>query len=154
MHVKVGDVNLNQGTEVSVDEKDASPNGDIELLHLSSPVDTTYMQLGNADPGTGTTDQIYGWGRTLNQSPPSPVLKTADVQVTGSSSDAFGGPAIASQGVTGAAWHGDSGGPEVSNGVQVGVCSTGNNSGSDPNGSQNYASVAASRDWIQQTAGV
>jgi hypothetical protein len=34
------------------------------------------------------------------------------------------------------------------------VCSTGENSGSDKNGTQNYASVAASRDWIKQTAGV
>jgi hypothetical protein len=42
----------------------------------------------------------------------------------------------------------------MAGGVQVGVCSTGENSGSDPNGTQNYASVASSRDWIQQTAGV
>ncbi|WP_232791532.1 trypsin-like serine protease, partial [Amycolatopsis sp. M39] len=68
--------------------------------------------------------------------------------------DAFNGKAIASKGVTGSSWHGDSGGPQLADGVQVGVCSTGENSGSDEHGTQNYASVAGSRDWIKQTAGV
>jgi secreted trypsin-like serine protease len=154
IHVKVGNVNLGQGADVRVDRQLASPNGDIALLHLVSAVSTTYMKLGSADPAVGTTNQIYGWGRTLNSSPPSPVLKTANVRVTGTSTDAFGGRAIASQGINGAAWHGDSGGPEVYNGVQVGVCSTGSNSGSNPQGTQNYASVAASRSWIKTTAGV
>lgn len=154
MHVRVGDVNLGAGTLVAVDNQVASPDGDMGLLHLASPVSTTYMALGDAAPPVGATNEIYGWGRTLNQSPPSPVLKTANVRVTGTSVDAFGGEAIASQGVDGAAWHGDSGGPEVYNGQQVGVCSTGSNSGSDPQGTQNYASVAANRSWISSTAGV
>ncbi|KAA2267035.1 trypsin-like serine protease [Solihabitans fulvus] len=154
IHVKVGSNKLGQGTDVPVDRQLASPRGDISLLHLTRAVSTTYMKLGNGDPATGSTNQIYGWGRTLNSSPPSPVLKTANVRVTGSSSDAFGGRAIASVGINGAAWHGDSGGPELSNGVQVGVCSTGSNSGSNPQGSQNYASVANSRAWIKSTSGV
>jgi secreted trypsin-like serine protease len=154
MSVRVGNVNLGQGTNRTVDRTAASPNGDILLLHLSSSVSTTYMQLGSADPATGSTNSIYGWGRTRDSNPPSPVLKTATVRVTGSSSDAFGGRAIASTGVSGAAWHGDSGGPQIANGVQVGVCSTGNNSGHNPNGTQNYASVAASRAFIRSTAGV
>jgi secreted trypsin-like serine protease len=154
IHVKIGNVSLGQGTDVAVDQQKASPNGDIALLHLTSAVSTTYMQLGNANPATGSTNQIYGWGRTLNSGPPSPTLKTANVRVTGTSTDAFGGRAIASQGVNGAAWHGDSGGPQLSGGVQVGVCSTGNNSGSNPQGTQNYASVASSRSWIRTTAGV
>ncbi|MBB4685117.1 S1 family peptidase [Amycolatopsis jiangsuensis] len=154
MHVKVGDVALGQGTEVAVDQQEASPNGDIALLHLESAVDTTFMKLADADPDEGATNQIYGWGRTEGNSPPSDTLKTADVEVTGSSTDAFNGKAIASKGVTGASWHGDSGGPQLADGVQVGVCSTGENSGSDKNGTQNYASVASSRDWIKQTAGV
>ncbi|GAA3579029.1 trypsin-like serine protease [Amycolatopsis ultiminotia] len=154
MHVKIGDVALGKGTEVAVDKQEASPNGDLALLHLKTEVDTTFMKLADADPDNGATNQIYGWGRTEGNSPPSDTLKTADVKVTGDSTDAFGGKAIASEGVTGASWHGDSGGPQVSDGAQVGVCSTGENSGSDPNGTQNYASVAGSRDWIKQTAGV
>ncbi|MFI9382707.1 S1 family peptidase [Kutzneria sp. NPDC052558] len=154
MHVKVGNVNFDQGTNVAVDRQVTSPNGDIALLHLATAVQTTYMQLGSADPATGSTNQIYGWGRTLNQSPPASVLRTANVRVTGRSTDAYGGRAIASTGINGAAWHGDSGGPEVANGVQVGVASTAGNSGSNPQGVQNYASVAASRSWIRSTAGV
>lgn len=154
MHVKVGDVALGSGTESAVDQQEASPNGDMALLHLATPVETTYVQLADTAPAVGDTNQIYGWGRTEGDSPPSPTLKTADVEVTGTSTDAFGGEAIASKGVSGAAWHGDSGGPEMAGDVQVGVCSTGENSGSDPNGTQNYASVASNRQWITDTAGV
>jgi len=154
MHVKVGSVTLQQGTNATVDQQKASPNGDIALLHLSTAVTTTYMKLGTGNPPTNATNQIYGWGRTQGTNPPSPTLKTANVRVTGLSSDAFGGTAIASQGINGAAWHGDSGGPELYNGLQVGVCSTGSNSGSNPQGTQNYASVASSRSWIRTTTGV
>jgi secreted trypsin-like serine protease len=154
INVKVGNVNLGQGTARTVDRTATSPNGDILLLHLSSAVQTTYMKLGSADPATGSTNSIYGWGRTQGSNPPSPILKTATVRVTGSSTDAYGGRAIASVGVSGAAWHGDSGGPQIANGVQVGVCSTGNNSGTNPNGTQNYASVASSRAFIRSTTGV
>jgi secreted trypsin-like serine protease len=154
MYVLVGSLNLGQGTRATVDRQVPSPNGDILLVHLTTAINTTFSKLGSADPARGATNQIYGWGRTQGSNPPSPVLKTANVRVTGTSVDAFGGRAIASQGINGAAWHGDSGGPEVSNGVQVGVCSTGNNSGSNPQGTQNYASVAASRSFIRSTAGV
>jgi secreted trypsin-like serine protease len=154
MYVLVGSLNLGQGTKATVDEQYTSPNGDIALLHLSTAVSTTYMKLGSADPAKGSTNQIYGWGRTQGANPPSPVLKTANVRVTGSSTDAYGGKAIASEGVNGAAWHGDSGGPQVAGGVQVGVCSTGENSGSDTHGTQDYASVASSRTFIKNTSGV
>jgi secreted trypsin-like serine protease len=154
MHVKVGSVTLGEGTEAAVDKQVASPDGDMALLHLSTSIDTTYMKLASAAPATGDTNQIYGWGRTQGQSPPSSTLKTANVKVTGTSTDAFNGEAIASRGINGSSWHGDSGGPEVANGAQVGVCSTGNNSGTDTQGTQNYASVSTNRSWITATAGV
>jgi len=154
MHVKVGSVTLQQGTNAAVDQQKASPNGDIALLHLTTAVNTTFMKLGTGNPATGSTNQIYGWGRTSGNNPPSSTLKTANVRVTGLSSDAFGGTAIASQGINGSAWHGDSGGPELSGGLQVGVCSTGLNSGTNPQGTQNYASIASSRTWIRTTTGV
>jgi secreted trypsin-like serine protease len=154
MFVLVGSLNLGQGTRANVDRQVPSPNGDILLVHLTTAINTTFSKLGSADPATGATNQIYGWGRTQGSNPPSPVLKVANVRVTGHSTDAFGGRAIASVGVNGSAWHGDSGGPEVSGGVQVGVCSTGVNSGSNPQGTQNYASVASSRSFIRSTAGV
>jgi secreted trypsin-like serine protease len=154
LSVRVGDVDLGQGESRTVDRKAATPSADVLLLHLSSAVDTTYMKLADSEPEVGTTNDIYGWGRPRGTEPASPVLKTASVKVTGTSSDAYGGKAIASEGVSGAAWHGDSGGPQIADGVQVGVCSTGENSGFDPNGTQNYASVAASRSFIRDTAGV
>jgi secreted trypsin-like serine protease len=154
LHVKVGSVTLQHGTDSDVDQQLASPYGDIALLHLSTPISTTYMQLATSDPAVGSTNQIYGWGRTQGTNPPSSTLKTANVQVTGSGTDAFGGSAIASRGLDGSAWHGDSGGPQLSGGKQVGVCSTGNNTGYQTTGTQNYAKVSASRSWIQQHAGV
>lgn len=154
LSVRVGDVDLGQGESRTVDRKAATPDADILLLHLSSAVETTYMKLADSEPSVGATNDIYGWGRPQGTDPASPVLKTASVRVTGSSTDAFGGKAIASEGMSGAAWHGDSGGPQIAGGVQVGVCSTGENSGFDPNGTQNYASVAANRSFIRSTAGV
>nr|WP_242547868.1 trypsin-like serine protease [Amycolatopsis sp. MtRt-6] len=154
MNVKIGNVALQQGTSADVDQQKAAPTGDIALLHLTTAVNTTYMKLGTGNPPAGATNQIYGWGRTQGTSPPSSTLKTANVRVTGLSTDAYDGTAIASQGVNGSAWHGDSGGPQLYNGVQVGVCSTGSNSGSNTQGTQNYASIASSRTWIRNTAGV
>jgi secreted trypsin-like serine protease len=155
MHVKVGSNTLFSGTDIAVDGKYESPNGDIALLHLASATSTGPISLGGADPSTGSTNQLYGWGRTTPTGPPASALKTANVQVTGRSTDAYGGRAIQSVGINGSAWKGDSGGPQVSGGVQVGVASTvQNQSGTNTRGTNNYASVASSRSWIRTTAGV
>jgi hypothetical protein len=68
--------------------------------------------------------------------------------LTNNARDYFGGPAVRSRGISGTTGWGDSGGPQMYNGVQVGVCSTGTNT------EQTYASVAANRDWIRTVAGV
>jgi secreted trypsin-like serine protease len=155
MHVKVGSNTLFGGTQIAVDRKVSSPNGDIALLHLASATSAAPITLGSADPSTGTTNQLYGWGRTTPTGPPASALKVANVRVTGRSSDTLGGRAIQSVGIDGSAWKGDSGGPEVSGGVQVGVASTvQNQSGNNTTGTNNYASVASSRSWIRTTAGV
>jgi len=154
MHVRVGNVNLGEGVKVDVDRTEVNPNADILLLHLDQSVQTDTMELAQQGPSVGEQNSIYGWGREQGQGPPAPQLKTAKVTVTGKSTDAFNGPAIQSKGDTGATWHGDSGGPQVADGKQVGVASTGRNSGHDPHGVQNYASVPANLDWIEQTAGL
>jgi secreted trypsin-like serine protease len=155
MRVKAGSNTLGSGTDVAVDQQQISPNGDIALLHLTSAVSATPITLGTGDPATGSTNQLYGWGRTTPTGPASPVLKVANVQVTGQSTDAYGGRAIQSVGINGSAWKGDSGGPELANGVQVGVASTvQNQTGSNTRGTNNYGSVAASRSWIRTTSGV
>jgi secreted trypsin-like serine protease len=155
MHVKVGSNTLFSGTQIAVDQEKISPNGDIALLHLTQAAGTTPIALGSADPATGATNQLYGWGRETPTGPPAPSLKVANVRVTGRSTDAFGGRAIQSVGINGSAWKGDSGGPEIANGFQVGVASTvQNQTGTNTTGTDNYASVATSRAWIRTTAGV
>jgi hypothetical protein len=96
MFVRVGSNTLLSGTKIAVDSEQKSPNGDIALLHLASATSASPISLGGSDPATGSTNQIYGWGRTTPTGPPATALKTANVQVTGRSTDAYGGRAIQS----------------------------------------------------------
>jgi hypothetical protein len=151
MTVLIGSNTLGEGTEDTVDDTEVSPDADLALLHLTDPVPTTYVQLADEDPEVGSINDIYGWGRTSPTSGPAAQLKTATVKVTSvDCEDGMDGPAICSTGITGTAFYGDSGGPEMANGVEVGVCSTGD----ETDQTQQYASVAASRDWIKQVAQV
>ncbi|HEX3789068.1 MAG TPA: trypsin-like serine protease [Pseudonocardiaceae bacterium] len=151
MTVKVGSLRLGGGTAVTIDDKQLDPAGDLALLHLAEPVQAGYVQLADTDPAVGSTNEIYGWGKTSSDSGPARQLRTAKVQVTDLDCvDGKQGKAICSTGVDGTAYNGDSGGPEMADGVEVGVCSTGDEEAK----SQQYASVAAGRDWIRQTANV
>ncbi|SDY37055.1 Trypsin [Amycolatopsis xylanica] len=155
MQVRIGSNTLGGGTAADVDQRKKSPTGDIALLHLTKDVPTTFSKLATADPAVGSTNQVYGWGFTDPDGPLSPTLKVANVKVTGTSKDNAGGKAIQSVGVNGSPWKGDSGGPQVANGVQVGVASTvSNQDGTNTKGTMNYASVAANRAWIKTTSGV
>jgi hypothetical protein len=146
--VFVGDVRRGQGVHAKVAEVVRAPTGDVALLHLSTPVETTYAQLADADPAVGSVDYIYGWGNTGVGEPPSDVLKRAAVTVTGRAGDFLGGPAIETKKLTGTAGSGDSGGPQFHGDQIVGVCSTGNNVYT------RYSSIAYHRAWIRSTTGV
>lgn len=151
MSVLIGSPQLGQGTEDKVDNATVDPNGDMALLHLADPVRTTFAALADQDPNVGDVNEIYGWGMTSQTSGPAQQLKMAKVKVTSvKCHDAVGGKAICSSAITGAAFHGDSGGPEMADGVEVGVCSTGNEQAR----TQEYGSVAANREWIRQVANV
>lgn len=151
MTVLIGAKQLGDGTRSVVDDKIVDPVGDLALLHLAEPVSTTYVTLADQDPTVGAINEIYGWGKTDPTSGPADQLKTARVKVTSvDCQDAQGGRAICSTGITGMAFNGDSGGPEMASGVEVGVCSTGD----DDAKTQQYASVAANRDWIREVANV
>jgi trypsin len=151
MSVLIGSPQLGQGTEDQVDKATVDPDGDMALLHLADPVQTTFARLADSDPKEGDINEIYGWGMTSTTSAPAQQLKMAKVKVTSvDCQDAVGGKAICSSALTGAAFHGDSGGPEMADGVEVGVCSTGDEQAQ----TQQYASVAANRDWIHQVASV
>jgi secreted trypsin-like serine protease len=155
MTVRTGSNKLGSGEVAKVTESEKASGADVLLLHLDHAVKAKPVALASADSVKGAHDKIYGWGRTKDEDPASPVLKVANVEVTGPGTDAIGGKAIASKGTDGASWHGDSGGPELNaDGKQVGICSTGENSGDDVHGTQNYASVAHNRSWIKSTAGV
>jgi secreted trypsin-like serine protease len=151
MSVRVGSVQRTSGGVVAnVIATRSSPNGDLALLNLDRAVNTTFSPLSSGFPAVGATNNIYGWGRTSFNGPAANQLKTATVRVTSTNCrDAFGGRAICSNGISGVAWKGDSGGPQFSGGLQVGVASTANGSTS-----QTYGSVATSRSWIRSIAGV
>ena len=151
MSVRVGSLQLDGGDQIAVDKAEADPSADLALLHLTTPTQAPAVQLGSEDPQAGAINQIYGWGMTAPDSGPAETLKVAKVTVTGTDCvDAAQGPAICSTGMTGTAFNGDSGGPEMAGGNQVGVCSTGNEHAK----TAQYASVTANRPWIKQVAGV
>jgi secreted trypsin-like serine protease len=152
MRVRVGSVFASSGGQTRA-ISDFRLQADLALLRLGSPIDTTFMRLADADPPNGSTNEVYGWGRTCVQvCAPSEVLKRANVVVTSlDGRDGEGGRAISSRGLTGQSAPGDSGGPQVYDNAQVGVGSTADADGS---GHQNYSSVAAHRGWIRQMAGV
>ena len=150
MSVRIGSVNRTSGG-VTRTVSATSTRNDLALMRLSSSVSTSYMPLSSAYPPVGSTNSLYGWGMTCYSGcDASPVLKTASVRVTSTNvTDAYGGRAIATTRINGNAWRGDSGGPQVYNGAQVGVAST-----ADGQSRQYYGSVAYNRTWIQSIAGV
>jgi secreted trypsin-like serine protease len=150
MSVRVGSVTYASGGVTSA-VTSTTTRYDLALMRLATPITTTYMSLSSAYPPVGSTNSIYGWGRTCNSGcGASPTLKTATVRVTSTNQrDNSGGRAILSTKISGAAWSGDSGGPELYNGVQVGVASL-----ADGQSQQIYGSVAYNRSWITSVTGV
>jgi secreted trypsin-like serine protease len=150
MSVRVGSVNRSSGGTTSA-VTSTTTRYDLALMRLATPISTSYMALSSSYPPVGSTNSIYGWGRTCYSGcGASTTLKTATVRVTSTNqSDNSGGRAILSSRITGAAWSGDSGGPEVYNGAQVGVASL-----ADGQSQQIYGSVAYNRSWITSVAGV
>ncbi|MFI6095305.1 S1 family peptidase [Lentzea sp. NPDC051213] len=148
--VRVGDINLGRGERRAVAEAVANPQADMQLLRLESGVDTEYVRLADEAPAVGRTNHIYGWGTTDYEccDSISPILKRGAVKVIGLARDYYGGVAVETRWETGTAGYGDSGGPQLDGGVQVGVCSTGDYVKTQ------YASVAHYRGWIRATAGV
>jgi secreted trypsin-like serine protease len=150
MSVRVGSVNRSSGGTTSA-VSSTSTRYDLALMRLSTPITTTYMALSSSYPAVGSTNYIYGWGRTCYSGcGASTTLKTASVRVTSTNeTDNGGGRAILSSRINGAAWSGDSGGPEIYNGAQVGVASL-----ADGQSVQIYGSVAYNRAWITSVSGV
>lgn len=129
-------------------------SSDLSLVKLDRSVSGTYARLGQ--PGSvsvNQTVQVYGWGATSQCGSEincqSQFLKVANVIVTGGCRDAYNGSAICARRGNGITAGGDSGGPMMASGVQVGVAST-----SDRQTTTAYTNVTAYRSWIQSVAGV
>jgi secreted trypsin-like serine protease len=157
MQVYHSNSTTNPGTAIAVDRVAAAPSGDIALVHLSQQKalgSYPSLNLGHqaTSSGSGT---IMGYGLRAN-SVQSDGLYQATVGLTGRSTDAYGGVAQHLNGTTGAANHGDSGGPLIVDGQIVAVCSTGDEAdpGADTRAGSNYAVLSQSANWIRSTAGL
>lgn len=146
-----------RGPASEADDWSYSPDGDVGLIHLSTPKSldsypSLNLQYSAKESGSG---KIMGYGLRADGEQ-ADQLYEADVNLIGDSTDAYEGDAQHISGDTGASNHGDSGGPLIVAGNIVGVCSTGDEAdpGSDTHAGSNYAILAGSADWISQTAGV
>ena len=157
MNVYHSNSTTNRGTAAPVDRVVAAPSGDIALVHLRTAYPlSSYPSLNLTATAVGSgTGTILGYGARAN-SVGADALYQATVRLTGSSSDAYSGAAQHINGSTGAANHGDSGGPLIVGGRIIAVCSTGDESdpGANTQAGSNYALLSQSASWIRSTAGV
>lgn len=151
---RIGSLDQTSGGTVANGVQTYTHSSDLALVRLDRSVSTTYATLGQ--PGSvrvGQSVQVYGWGATSRCGQEincqSRYLKVANVTVTGGCYDAYGGSAICARYGNGITAGGDSGGPMMANGVQVGVAST-----SDRQTTTAYTNVTRYRSWIQSVAGV
>lgn len=118
-----------------------SRGGDIAVLTLREAMpQPTLPMVGHGEPEPyepGTPGRVYGWGRTGESEPPSPVLRSVEVPVTPDAEcqDAYPETDEAKMFCAGVpeggrdACTGDSGGPFVVNGRLAGVVSSGKGCG-------------------------
>jgi secreted trypsin-like serine protease len=151
---RIGSLDQHSGGTVANGTQVYNHSSDLSLVRLDRSVSAGYARLGQ--PGSvsvNQTVQVYGWGATSRcgseATCQSRYLKVANVIVTGGCGDAYGGSAICARRGDGITAGGDSGGPMMANGVQVGVAST-----SDRQTTTAYTNVTAYRSWIQSIAGV
>lgn len=130
-------------------------SADLAIIRLDRSVSATYSPLGTtSNVWVGQTVQVYGWGATCTNQPEincqSQRLKYANVSVTSVSCwDYRGGIAVCASRIDGITAGGDSGGPMMASGRQVGVAST-----SDRSTRTAYTNITRYRSWIQSIAGV
>lgn len=151
---RIGSLDQHSGGTLANGVQTYTHSADLALVRLDRSVPATYATLGRSGSvRVGQSVQVYGWGATSRcgseATCQSRYLKVANVTVTGGCGDAYGGSAICARRGDGITAGGDSGGPMMAGGVQVGVAST-----SDRQTTTAYTNVTAYRSWIQSVAGV
>ncbi|MGW5001964.1 S1 family peptidase [Streptomyces hydrogenans] len=151
---RIGSLDQHSGGTLANGVQTYTHSADLALVRLDRSVTATYARLGQPGSVTvGQNVQVYGWGATSQcgseATCQSRYLKVANVTVTGGCRDAYSGSAICARRGDGITAGGDSGGPMMANGIQVGVAST-----SDRQTTTAYTNVTAYRSWIQSVAGV
>ncbi|GLW90524.1 S1 family peptidase [Actinokineospora globicatena] len=138
----IGNVDRDAGQSRTAVRSVSHPSADIILYQLNSSVSTTYVPLTTSAPTVGSSEQVYGYGRT-ESARDSRYLKVATMRVTRVTS----GFIDATKG-TGYTGPGDSGGPVLQNGKLIGVHSYGDTTA----GTSGHVNVYTYRQWILANA--
>ncbi|GAA2835121.1 S1 family peptidase [Crossiella cryophila] len=154
--VRVGSLKRSSGGQTAKATRLVNYSGrnDVSLVQLDRDINTTYSRLGAAGSvRVGSADTIYGWGADKSDwSGPLPEnLKYATGSVA--SLGCAGDNTLICVRNNGEVAGGDSGGPIIVNGVQVGVCSIGHKP-TQNDGFGGYADITGMRSWIKQISGV
>jgi Trypsin/Ricin-type beta-trefoil lectin domain/Putative Ig domain len=158
--VYVGALDADRQTKIAATEWYVAPGQDIAVLNLETEIPSASpVRLASATPPIGANGDVYGWGSTDGEGTDPSKLKTAQMKVNDGGLDcldAARGPAICTTGVNGFLAGGDSGGPLIVDGQQVGVASqvaqAAGNDGDPVDQREFFASVPAGLDWIKETA--
>ncbi|WP_437296858.1 trypsin-like serine protease [Sorangium sp. So ce426] len=148
--VRVGSNTYGSGQRIEVDAVEVpSAAADIALLHLTEDADGPFVQLAGAtSTWIGSDATAYGWGSEGTPLVMAPSLKKATININGWHSV----EELKANGVTGAGWSGDSGGPWFVDGYQVAVFSaTNGQNGSNLHATVTGVDVARHRAWIDAT---
>ncbi|WP_437638410.1 trypsin-like serine protease [Sorangium sp. So ce854] len=148
--VRVGSNTYLGGQRIEVDAVEVpSAVADIALLHLTEDADGPFVQLAEAtSTWIGRDATAYGWGSEGTPLVMAPSLKKATIHINGWHSD----EELKANGVTGAGWSGDSGGPWFVDGRQVAVFSASNGqNGTNLHATVTGVDVARHRAWIDAT---
>lgn len=126
---------------------------DVAVLLLDEPVDVEPIALSTERPNAGDAVAL-GWGRTCESCPTSPVLVRAELPIVTREACSLLYPSLIQPDMLCAgtaekdACYGDSGGPLLLDGAQVGITSWGR--GCARVGSPGvFTAVAQVRDWIE-----
>jgi secreted trypsin-like serine protease len=129
MSVRVGPVRIGHGVDA-----------DIALFRLAKPVKAPHIKLADTDPPKGAVVDIYGYG---SYGPHPKPLRKATNRVTAIKHDDIIGRAIWTKKLSGATEPGDSGGPALYKGKQIGVAF----------GPGEYSGIASHHAWIRHVTG-